>query len=71
MKLAGIILIVIGILALVYQEFPYTQTKQDVKIGSMEIQHQETHDVTIPPIVGGLVIVAGVALLIISRRSKL
>jgi uncharacterized membrane protein YidH (DUF202 family) len=71
MKLAGIILIVIGILALVYQEFPYTQTKQDVKIGSMEIQHQETHDVPIPPIVGGIFIVAGVTALIVGRRGKL
>jgi uncharacterized membrane protein YidH (DUF202 family) len=70
MKIAGIILIVVGILALVYQEFPYTQTKQDLKIGSMEIQHQETTDVPIPPIVGGLCIVAGVVALVAVGRGK-
>ena len=71
MKIAGIVLIVVGILALVYQEFSYTQTKQDAKIGSLEIQHQETHDVPIPPIVGGLCIVAGVVVLVAGGRTKL
>jgi len=70
MKIAGIILIVIGILALVYQEFPYTQTKQVAKIGSLEIQNQETHDVPIPPVVGGLCIVAGVVALVAGGRGK-
>jgi UDP-N-acetylmuramyl pentapeptide phosphotransferase/UDP-N-acetylglucosamine-1-phosphate transferase len=69
MKLAGIILIVIGILALVYQGFSYTQTKQVAKIGSLEIQNQETHDVPISPIVGGLCIVAGVAALVAGGRG--
>ena len=70
MKIVGIVLIVIGILALVYQGFSYTQTKQDAKIGSLEIQHQETHDVPIPPVVGGLCILAGVVALV-AGRSKL
>ena len=71
MKLAGIILIALGILALVYQGFTYTQTKQDAKLGPIEIQHQETHDVPIPPVVGGICIVAGVVALVASGRSKL
>ena len=70
MKLAGIILIAIGILALVYQGFTYTQTKQDAKLGPIEIQHQETHDVPIPPVVGGICIVAGVVALAAGARSK-
>jgi UDP-N-acetylmuramyl pentapeptide phosphotransferase/UDP-N-acetylglucosamine-1-phosphate transferase len=71
MKLAGIILIVIGILALVYQGFSYTQTKQDAKIGPVEINHQETHSVPVPPIVGGVCIVAGVVALAVGARSNL
>jgi uncharacterized membrane protein len=71
MKIAGIILIILGVLALVYQGFTYTQTKQDAKIGSLEIQHQETHDVPLPPIVGGVMICAGVAALVVGAKTKM
>jgi UDP-N-acetylmuramyl pentapeptide phosphotransferase/UDP-N-acetylglucosamine-1-phosphate transferase len=71
MKLAGIILIVIGIIALVYQGFSFTETKQDAKLGPVEINHQETHNVPIPPIIGGVCIVAGVVSLVAGGRSKL
>jgi len=71
MKIAGIILIIVGVLALVYQGFSYTQTKQDAQIGPIEIQHQETHDVPVPPIVGGVCIVGGVLALAVGARGKL
>ncbi len=71
MKLAGIILICFGILAMVYQGFSYTETKQDAKLGPVEINHQETHDVPIPPLVGGVCIVAGVVALVAGSRSNL
>jgi UDP-N-acetylmuramyl pentapeptide phosphotransferase/UDP-N-acetylglucosamine-1-phosphate transferase len=71
MKLAGIIFIVLGILAFVYSGFSYTTTEKDAKLGPIEIQHQETHDVPVPPIVGGVLVVAGVAALAMSGRSKL
>jgi UDP-N-acetylmuramyl pentapeptide phosphotransferase/UDP-N-acetylglucosamine-1-phosphate transferase len=70
MKIAGIILIVIGIIALVYQYIPITTTKQDAKIGSLEINHQETHEYPVQ-IVGGVLVVAGVAALALGGRSKL
>jgi drug/metabolite transporter (DMT)-like permease len=60
MKLAGIILIIVGVLALVYQGFSYTMTKKDAQIGPIAIQHDETHSVPLPPIVGGVCIVGGV-----------
>ncbi len=70
MKILGIVLVVIGILALVYQGFTYTQTKQDAKLGPVEISHQEQHDVPIPPIVGAVCIVAGVGALVAGSRSS-
>jgi len=70
MKSLGIILIVIGVLALAYQGFTYTQTKQVAKIGSLEINNQEQHTVWVPPVVGGACVVAGAASLALGRRSK-
>jgi uncharacterized membrane protein YidH (DUF202 family) len=69
MKLAGIILIVIGILALVYQGFTYTQTKKDVDLGPIQIQHQEDHTVPLPPVVGAVCIVGGVIALGLGSRK--
>lgn len=69
-KMAGIALIVLGILALVYQGFTYTETKQDAQIGSLKIQHNETEAVPLPPIVGGALIVAGIAVLFIGNRRN-
>ena len=71
MKLAGIILIVLGILVLVYQGFSFTEQKQDAKLGPVVISHDETHNVWIPPVIGGVLIVAGVGSLVASGRSKL
>jgi hypothetical protein len=69
-KMAGIVLIVLGLLALVYQGFTYTETKQDAQIGSLKIQHNETESVPVSPIVGGVFIVAGVAVLLIGSRRN-
>ena len=71
MKLAGIILIVLGVLALVYQTFNYTVHKQDAKLGPVEISHDETHSVWVPPVIGGVLIVAGVGAIAASGLSKI
>lgn len=70
MKLAGILLIVIGVLALVYQGFNYTKTEKDVQLGPVEIQHQETHHVPLPPIVGTACLVGGVIAFAVGSRGK-
>ena len=69
MKLAGIILILLGIIALVYQGFSYNQTKKDAQIGSLVIQHDETRHVWVPPVVGAACIVAGAAALFMGARK--
>ena len=69
-KMAGIILVVLGILALVYQYggFTYTETKKDAQIGPLVIQHDETKTVPFAPIVGGVFIAAGIAALFMDNR---
>jgi hypothetical protein len=71
MKLAGIVLIIVGALALSYQAFTYHTTEKDVQLGPIQIQHEETHNIPIPPIVGGICIAAGVLALVASGRGKM
>jgi uncharacterized membrane protein len=69
-KMTGIVLIILGVLALAYHEFTYTETKKDAQIGSLTIQHNETETVPLPPIIGGVFIAAGVAALFIGNRRN-
>ncbi len=71
MKLAGIALIIIGILALVYQGFSYTKTEKDAQLGPIQIQHDETHTVPLPPVVGTVCIVGGVLALALGARGRM
>jgi hypothetical protein len=68
MKLAGIVLIVLGALACIYQFVPVPEEKQDLKIGSLTVQQQETH--YIPVTIAGIVfIVAGVGCVFAGARK--
>lgn len=70
MRITGIILIIIGVLALVYQGFTYTQTKKDVQIGSLQINHQEHHSVWVPPVVGAVFVIGGIGALALGGRGR-
>ena len=67
--LIGIVLIVLGALALVYQGFTYTTTKQDAQIGSLKIQHNETQTVPLSPILGVLFMAVGATALYFDKRN--
>jgi len=70
MKLAGIILIVLGALALAYQGIRYTTREKVVDLGPLEITASERRSIPLPPIVGGVALVAGLALVLADRKKK-
>jgi len=70
MKIVGIILIVLGVLALAYQGILYTTKEKVVDIGPIEVTSTKKHSIPLPPIVGGVAIVAGIALILVDRRKK-
>ena len=70
MKLVGIILIVFGILALVYQGIQYTTKEKILDIGSIKISADTKKTIPVPPIVGGVALVAGITLVLADRRKK-
>jgi UDP-N-acetylmuramyl pentapeptide phosphotransferase/UDP-N-acetylglucosamine-1-phosphate transferase len=66
----GILLIVAGALVLGYQGINYTREKNVVDMGPVHVT-KETHErIPLPPILGGLALVGGVALLVVGARNK-
>ncbi len=66
----GILLTVLGILALAYQGFSYTREKKVLDVGPIHATRDDTEHVSIPPIVGGLALLGGVALLLVGAKQK-
>ena len=66
----GIALVVIGLFALAYQGLTYTTQKKVVDIGPIQATKEEHHNIPLPPILGVLSLVGGVAVLVLDRRSN-
>ncbi len=69
MKLVGIILIVLGVLALVYQGIQYTTREKILDIGSLKVTADTKRTIPLPPIVGGVALVAGIVMIVLDRRK--
>ena len=66
----GIVLIVLGALALAYQGINYTRQKKVIDVGSVHLT-TETHErISVPPILGGLALVGGVVLLVMGSKRN-
>jgi len=68
-SLIGIILIVIGIVALAYQGITYTTREKVVDIGSIQVTADKTKTFPLPPIVGGIALVGGIVLLVMGSKK--
>lgn len=68
MKALAVPLIVLGIVGLVYGGLSWTRKEVVVDAGPIEITRDERESVPVPPIVGGLMFVAGIAILLRSRK---
>lgn len=69
LKIAAIVLLVGGIVALAYGGFTYTRTTHDAKIGPLEFSVKDKERVNVPVWAGVAAIVAGGALLFTRRNG--
>ncbi|HEX4083317.1 MAG TPA: DUF3185 domain-containing protein [Chthoniobacteraceae bacterium] len=67
--LIGVILIILGVAALVYQGVTYTQRETVVNIGPIKAQADREHTIPIPPILGATAIVGGIVLVVAGMRK--
>jgi len=67
-KIAGIVLIILGFCSIAWGGFTYKTKEKVVDIGPIEATREETHRVPVAPVAGGLALVAGIGLLV-SRKD--
>jgi len=70
MTLAGIVLVVLGALALAYQGITYNRQKDVVDLGPMHVTTESQERIPLPPILGGLALAGGVVLLVLGAKNK-
>jgi hypothetical protein len=66
----GILLAVLGVLALIYQGFSYTRHRDILDVGPIHATADTNEHVPLPPIVGGVALIAGIALLAIGAKQR-
>lgn len=66
----GIILIALGLFGLAWGGFTYTTTEKLVDIGPIHATREKTHDLPLPPLVGGVVLIGGILLLLVRPKSQ-
>ena len=67
-QVIGILLIIVGLVSLVMGGFSWTREKKVIDIGPIEATTRERESLPIPPIVGGLILAAGVVLLVVKSK---
>ena len=70
MKIAGIVLIVLGVVALAYGGISYTTREKVLDVGPIEATAERQKTIPLPPLLGGLALAGGVVLLIAGSRRK-
>jgi hypothetical protein len=67
--IAGILLIVLGVISLAYQGITYTTHKKVLDVGPIQATKTEHKTIPLPPIIGGIALVGGIALLVAGKSS--
>lgn len=70
LSLLGILLVVLGALALAYQGINYTHREKIVDLGPIHATQDVQKHIPLPPILGGLALLGGVALLVVGARQE-
>lgn len=70
LAILGVVLIVLGIVALAYQGITYTTQEKVVDLGPLKASVEKKKTIPLPPILGGLAVAAGVFLVWVGARRS-
>jgi len=69
MKTTGFLLLLVGAIALIYQGFSFTTKEKVIDFGPVEVQKETQRNIPIPPLLGALALLSGVALIVTANRK--
>jgi len=70
MRLVGIVLVILGVVGLAYGGVTWTTKEKVVDLGPLQVSHDKTQSLPLPPIAGGIGPIAGVVLLVAAGRQQ-
>src|SRR5262245_22601430 len=68
--IVGIVLIIVGLVALAYGGFSFTTTEKVAEIGPLKVEREKTRSIALPPVLGAAAIVVGVVLAVAGARRS-
>jgi uncharacterized membrane protein len=68
MKFIGFALVVLGVLALVYGGVSYNRERTVLDVGPFKATATEQKNIPLSPIVGGIALLGGIAMLMVPRK---
>ncbi|HJR04536.1 MAG TPA: DUF3185 domain-containing protein [Methylomirabilota bacterium] len=68
--LLGVVLIVLGALALAYQGVTYTTREKVIDLGPLKASVDKKNTIPLSPVVGGLAIAVGIVLVVVGNRRR-
>jgi hypothetical protein len=68
--LIGILLILLGIVALSYERITYRTKEKIIDIGPLQATAEREKSIPLPPLLGGLALVAGIGLVALGYRKS-
>jgi len=68
-RVFGILLLVLGVIALMYTGITYKEREKVVDLGPIQVDKETTHRIPLSPVIGALAPVGGVVLVMSGRPS--
>lgn len=70
MKIVGILLIVLGVIALIYGGISYTREETLIDVGPIEAKAQTRERIPLPPVLGAIALIGGIVLMVAGSRRR-
>ena len=67
-RIVGVALIVIGVVALVYQGITYTTREKVLEVGPVEVRKETQRTIPLPPLIGVVALAGGIVLILVGAR---